>query len=127
LHPFRTVGPARRTALSAWHRWGATAALLLRAAKAAEDEEYGLALIISWSLCEQMLNARWVEYLERQGSSKTRIKNLRELHKLRPVSEEGPIGQSRSPDRSSSQSAGSCSRCGPGVAAGRRHNLSPSA
>ncbi len=40
-----------------------TAALLLRAAKAAEDEEYGLALIIAWSLSEQMLNARWVKYL----------------------------------------------------------------
>jgi len=55
-----------------------TAALLLRAAKAAEDEEYGLALIIAWSLSEQMLNARWVDYLKRQGASKSRIKKLQE-------------------------------------------------
>ena len=55
-----------------------TAALLLRAAKAAEDEEYGLALIIAWSLSEQMLNARWVEYLEKQGANKARIKKLQE-------------------------------------------------
>jgi hypothetical protein len=55
-----------------------TAALLLRAAKAAEDEEYGLALIIAWSLLEQMLNACWVKYLERQGASKARIKKLQE-------------------------------------------------
>jgi Rad3-related DNA helicase len=55
-----------------------TAALLLRAAKAAEDEEYGLALIIAWSLSEQMLNAHWVKYIERQGASKARIKKLQE-------------------------------------------------
>jgi hypothetical protein len=55
-----------------------TGALLLRAAKAAEDEEYGLALIIAWSLSEQMINARWVKYLELQGASNARIKKLQE-------------------------------------------------
>jgi hypothetical protein len=33
-------------------RGARTAALLLRAAKAAEDDEYGLAPIIAWSLSE---------------------------------------------------------------------------
>ena len=55
-----------------------TAALLLRATKATEDEEYGLALIIAWSLSEQMLNARWVEYLRGQGASNARVRKLQE-------------------------------------------------
>jgi hypothetical protein len=55
-----------------------TAALLLRAVKAAEDEEYGLALIIGWSLCEQMISSLWIQYLQRQGASRARIAKLQQ-------------------------------------------------